>query len=150
MLRGAAHAAGRGLELGGGGGEHAHHLAHPALEAAHELGELVGALGITEPGAGSNVADIRTHARRVPGGYVVNGATFRGELAIGEKFSHHSVIGTEFVGELTGTTTLGPYDAVLPTLTGSAWVMGRSTWVLDDTDPFPAGFSVGDIWAPRL
>src|SRR6187200_184204 len=37
-------------------------------------GELVGALGITEPGAGSNVADIRTMARRVPGGYVVNGS----------------------------------------------------------------------------
>ena len=37
-------------------------------------GELVGALGITEPGAGSNVADIRTHARKVPGGYVVNGS----------------------------------------------------------------------------
>jgi acyl-CoA dehydrogenase len=37
-------------------------------------GELVGALGITEPGAGSNVADIRTIARKVPGGYVVNGS----------------------------------------------------------------------------
>ena len=74
----------------------------------------------------------------------------RGQLEIGEKFSHLSVIGTEFVGELLGTTTLGPYDAVLPTLTGSAWVTGRSTWVLDDTDPFPSGFSVGDIWAPGL
>ena len=74
----------------------------------------------------------------------------RGQLEIGEKFSHLSVIGTEFVGELTGTTTLGPYDAVLPTLTGRGWVTGRSTWVLDDTDPFPSGFSVGDIWAPGL
>ncbi len=37
-------------------------------------GELVGALGITEPGAGSNVADIRTTARKVAGGYVVNGS----------------------------------------------------------------------------
>jgi alkylation response protein AidB-like acyl-CoA dehydrogenase len=37
-------------------------------------GELVGALGITEPSAGSNVADIRTTARKVPGGYVVNGS----------------------------------------------------------------------------
>jgi acyl-CoA dehydrogenase len=37
-------------------------------------GELVGALGITEPGAGSNVADIRTAARKVSGGYVVNGS----------------------------------------------------------------------------
>ena len=37
-------------------------------------GEKVGALGITEPGAGSDVAGIRTFARRVDGGYVVNGA----------------------------------------------------------------------------
>src|SRR4051795_4253693 len=37
-------------------------------------GELIGALGITEPGAGSNVAGIRTFARKVPGGYVVNGS----------------------------------------------------------------------------
>ncbi len=37
-------------------------------------GELVGALGITEPGAGSDVASIRTRARKVAGGYVVNGA----------------------------------------------------------------------------
>jgi acyl-CoA dehydrogenase len=37
-------------------------------------GELVGALGITEPGAGSDVASLSTFARRVDGGYVVNGA----------------------------------------------------------------------------
>jgi len=37
-------------------------------------GELVGALGITEPGAGSDVASLRTTARKVDGGYVVNGA----------------------------------------------------------------------------
>jgi acyl-CoA dehydrogenase len=37
-------------------------------------GEKIGALGITEPGAGSDVASIRTFARRVEGGYVVNGS----------------------------------------------------------------------------
>jgi acyl-CoA dehydrogenase len=37
-------------------------------------GELIGALGITEPGAGSDVASLQTTARRVDGGYVVNGA----------------------------------------------------------------------------
>ena len=36
-------------------------------------GELIGALGITEPGAGSDVAAIATHAERVDGGWVVNG-----------------------------------------------------------------------------
>jgi acyl-CoA dehydrogenase len=37
-------------------------------------GERIAALGITEPGAGSDVAAIGTSARKVPGGYVVNGA----------------------------------------------------------------------------
>jgi acyl-CoA dehydrogenase len=37
-------------------------------------GERIAALGITEPGAGSDVASIRTFARKVPGGYVVNGS----------------------------------------------------------------------------
>jgi acyl-CoA dehydrogenase len=37
-------------------------------------GERIGALGITEPGAGSDVAGIRTFARKVDGGYVVNGS----------------------------------------------------------------------------
>jgi acyl-CoA dehydrogenase len=37
-------------------------------------GEKLGALAITEPDAGSDVAAVRTHARRVDGGYVVNGA----------------------------------------------------------------------------
>jgi acyl-CoA dehydrogenase len=37
-------------------------------------GEKIGALGITEPGAGSDVAGIRTHAQRVDGGYLVNGS----------------------------------------------------------------------------
>ena len=36
-------------------------------------GEKIGALGITEPGAGSDVAGIRTRAERVDGGYVVSG-----------------------------------------------------------------------------
>ncbi len=37
-------------------------------------GERIAALGITEPDAGSDVAGIRTHARRVDGGYLVNGS----------------------------------------------------------------------------
>ena len=37
-------------------------------------GERIAALGITEPGAGSDVAGIRTFARKVEGGYVVNGS----------------------------------------------------------------------------
>jgi len=73
----------------------------------------------------------------------------RGQLAIGEPFRHRSIIGSEFLGELTGTSTVGPYDAVLPRVTGRAWVTGHTRWVLDDTDPFSTGYTVGDIWAPQ-
>ena len=73
----------------------------------------------------------------------------RGQLAIGEKFSHRSILGSEFIGELTGITTVGSFPAVLPTITGTAWVTGHSRWVLDDTDPYPTGYTVGDIWAPQ-
>ncbi|WP_258804265.1 proline racemase family protein [Pseudarthrobacter sp. NS4] len=73
----------------------------------------------------------------------------RGQLAIGENFSHHSIIGSEFIGRLTGTTrTARGREAVLPTVTGRGWVTGRSQWVLEPTDPFPTGYTVGDIWAP--
>ncbi|UOQ90523.1 proline racemase family protein [Agromyces endophyticus] len=73
----------------------------------------------------------------------------RGQLAIGEEFSHRSIIGSEFIGALTGTTTVAGRPAVLPTVTGRAWITGRSTWILDSTDPFPAGYTVGDIWGPQ-
>jgi acyl-CoA dehydrogenase len=37
-------------------------------------GEVIGALGITEPGGGSDVASLKTFAKPVDGGYVVNGS----------------------------------------------------------------------------
>jgi len=36
----------------------------------------------------------------------------------------------------------GGLDAIVPTVTGRAWVMGEATWLLDPTDPFPNGFIV--------
>src|SRR5436309_7230509 len=48
--------------------QHERYLA-PAIR-----GEKIAALGITEPDAGSDVAGIKTHARRLDGGYVVNGS----------------------------------------------------------------------------
>lgn len=73
----------------------------------------------------------------------------RGQLAIGEDFRHLSIIGSEFIGRLTGATTVAGRPAVLPTITGRGWVTGRTQWQLDESDVFPAGYTVGDIWAPQ-
>ena len=60
----------------------------------------------------------------------------RGELAIGERFLHRSVIGSQFTGRLVAETEHG----VIPEITGRAWITGTAEYVLDPTDPFPAGF----------
>jgi proline racemase len=73
----------------------------------------------------------------------------RGQLAILEDFHHRSIVGSEFVGRLRGVAELAGRPAVLPTITGGAWVTGRARWSVDDADIFPTGFTVGDIWSPR-
>jgi len=64
----------------------------------------------------------------------------RGQLALDTPYVHASFIDSRFEGRLVGTTTVGPHAAVIPTVRGRAWVTGRSEFVLDPTDPFPAGF----------
>jgi proline racemase len=72
----------------------------------------------------------------------------RGALAIGEEFRHRSIIDSLFVGRLTGTTDVAGTSAVLPTVTGRTWVTGRAQWQLHPSDPYPAGYTVSDLWAP--
>lgn len=64
----------------------------------------------------------------------------RGLLALDTDFVNESLIGTQFTGRLVGTEKVGAHDAVLPTITGRAWVTGTAQYMLDPTDPFPAGF----------
>ncbi|MCK6210175.1 proline racemase family protein [Georgenia sp. EYE_87] len=64
----------------------------------------------------------------------------RGELGLGEDFVNESYIGTRFVGRLVEETQVGGRRAVVPTITGRAWVTGTAQYFLDPTDPFPAGF----------
>jgi proline racemase len=66
----------------------------------------------------------------------------RGELAIGEDFVNESIIGTRFTGRLVGETEVGGRPAVLPEITGRAWITGMGQYLLDPSDPFPAGFSL--------
>ena len=66
----------------------------------------------------------------------------RGELALGTPFVNESIIGTRFTGRLVEETTVGDFAAVVPEITGRAWVTGTGTYVLDAGDPFPAGFAL--------
>jgi proline racemase len=66
----------------------------------------------------------------------------RGELALGEDFVNESLIGTRFTGRLVEETRAGDLPAVVPEITGRAWVTGRAEYRLEADDPFPAGFAL--------
>ena len=66
----------------------------------------------------------------------------RGELALESDFVNESFIGTRFVGRLTGAARAGAREAVLPTITGRAWITGTAQYFLDPADPFPEGFQL--------
>jgi proline racemase len=70
----------------------------------------------------------------------------RGELGIGQDYVHEGILGTTWTGRLLRETSVGGRPAVVPELTGSAWITGRTRIVVEDGDPFPDGFTVGDLW----
>ena len=70
----------------------------------------------------------------------------RGELDLHTDFVNESLIGSTFLGRLVDRVELPAADggaavaAVVPTVTGRAWITGTAQYLLDPTDPFPAGF----------
>lgn len=68
-------------------------------------------------------------------------------LGLDQDFVHEGILGTTFTGRLERETSVGPYPAVVPTITGSAYVYAIANYLLDPDDPFPEGFTVGDIWS---
>jgi proline racemase len=66
----------------------------------------------------------------------------RGELPLHTDFRNESFIGTHFTGRLIEETVVGDRPAVVPTITGRAWVTGTAQYFLDPEDPFPEGFQL--------
>lgn len=64
-------------------------------------------------------------------------------------FRNESIIGSHFDASIEGTTTVGPYQAVIPANSGRAWITSLNQLVLDPTDPFQEGFVVGKPWEPE-
>jgi proline racemase len=66
----------------------------------------------------------------------------RGQLATGAAFVSESVIGTRFTGRVVEETTVAGRPAVVPEITGRAWITAMGQYLLDPSDPFPAGFAL--------
>jgi 4-hydroxyproline epimerase len=66
----------------------------------------------------------------------------RGKLKVGDRFVHESYIGSRFIGRVEGTAKVGDYDAILPSIEGSAVATGYNTIFIDPADTFWRGFQV--------
>jgi proline racemase len=63
----------------------------------------------------------------------------QGRLDVGESFVTESIIGTRFTGEIMAETKVADFPAVIPRITGSAYLTGFHHFLLDPADPFPVG-----------
>lgn len=65
-----------------------------------------------------------------------------GLLAADRPFVHESLIGTRFAGRVASRTAVGEYQAIVPEISGSAWITGEHTFFIDDADPLKDGFRI--------
>ncbi len=73
----------------------------------------------------------------------------RGEMQVGDRYLARSIIGSEFLGQIVADTTIGTLPAIVPTITGRAWITGTRTEMLDPADPWPEGYRLSDTW-PKM
>ncbi len=73
----------------------------------------------------------------------------RGELPLGREIAVESILGAAsvFGGRAVETTRVGPHDAVIPEVSGTAFITGRSRFLVDPRDPLGGGFLVATTGA---
>ncbi|MDT9689010.1 proline racemase family protein [Streptomyces sp. P9(2023)] len=111
-----------------GGVKHVH-LTAPGSDARHSRHAMAihpGWFDRSPCGTGTSARMAQLHAR--------------GLLPLDEDFVNESFIGTRFTGRLIEETEVGGVPAVVPVITGRAWISGTAQYFLDPDDPFPGGF----------
>lgn len=74
----------------------------------------------------------------------------RGLVKKGDVLTSRSIIGSTFKVEVKNETKVGNRPAVIPRVTGRAWVYSISQMGIDPTDPYPRGFALSDTWGPYV
>ena len=64
----------------------------------------------------------------------------KGEIEVGESIIIESIIGSIFSVKVVATTTFGSYNAVIPEVSGNAYITGKNTFWIDPKDPLKDGF----------
>jgi proline racemase len=70
----------------------------------------------------------------------------RGQVKVGDELRQEGILGTVFVARALEVRQVGEHPAIVPSIRGRAWITSFSQYVLAPDDPFPEGFTVGDVW----
>ena len=70
----------------------------------------------------------------------------KGLLKKGDTYIGESIIGSRFICRLESLSRVGDLEAVIPSISGRAWITGTHQHMLDEDDPWPGGYRVGDTW----
>jgi trans-L-3-hydroxyproline dehydratase len=73
----------------------------------------------------------------------------RGLMTEGDVYRARSIIGSEFVCRIAWLATIGGRPAIIPVVSGRAWITGVNQYMLDPADPWPSGYRLADTW-PRI
>ena len=124
-------------------------LSHPSGDADLEF--LYGVILVERPPAAGGTNHSRNvcvfaegEVDRCPTGTGVSGRAAihwaKGELELGETITIESLIGTSFDVTALSQVKLGDLDAIVPRVTGRAFITGRHEFVVDPSDPLASGF----------
>ena len=70
----------------------------------------------------------------------------RGQIDVGQTLNAVSIIGSRFQGAIRRETRVGRTPAIVPTISGRAWITGTHQHMLDPDDPWPGGYRLTDTW----
>ncbi|MEM6499617.1 MAG: proline racemase family protein [Pseudomonadota bacterium] len=68
------------------------------------------------------------------------------QLGVGEAFIGRSIIDSRFDCRIVETTDVAGKPAIVPELTGRAWITGTHQHMIDPADPWPEGYRLSDTW----
>ncbi|BAJ01680.1 4-hydroxyproline epimerase [Shewanella violacea] len=66
----------------------------------------------------------------------------KGTLNVGDKYTHESIIGSQFIGCIESATLVGEHKGIMPSIQGWARITGQNSITIDDSDPYAFGFQV--------
>lgn len=70
----------------------------------------------------------------------------KNQLAAGQTFEAVSIIGSTFTGTIVGDAMVADRTAIVPEISGRAWITGIHQHLLDPADPWPQGYRLKDTW----